>query len=242
MALAGEGRGRTGTRADGLELIRRADREIEDLRVRHAGGRRAVMDVRRARSWWDGFAREVEERHEELAQLDRATGDGGFAATAVAGVRATGERLARQEPQSVGDVFAAAAAGFAGAGGTWAPLLAAFFGEFARECADLPVVGSDVLARAARAGTGAVQRLGGADLGEGTALDAMGPAAAALEEAVRSGAEVTAALGAAYHAAASGARSTTAAARTRRGATARRAVDPGALGVAWFYERGATAA
>ncbi|GAB7192954.1 hypothetical protein NUM3379_36630 [Kineococcus sp. NUM-3379] len=212
-----------------------------------ASARRAVVDVERARNWWDGFARQVEERCEELTELDRIAGDGDFGTNLRSAVRKAQRRLEQAPPRDVGDVFTGVSLGFLDTGGTSGPLLGMFFREFAKACEGLPVVGSDVLARAARAGTEVVQRLGGASVGDKTFVDAMAPAADALEGAVAAGQEVTAAMGAAYRAAADGARATTTmlARRGRAsyvGDVARGVVDPGALAVAWFYERGATAA
>ncbi|WP_211291320.1 dihydroxyacetone kinase subunit DhaL [Kineococcus xinjiangensis] len=223
--------------------------DAEELRVEHGpgGGRRAVMDVDRARNWWEGFAREVEERSEELTELDRISGDGDFGTNLRSAVRKARARLEAGQPRTVGEVFTAVSLGFLDTGGTSGPLFGMFFREFAKACEGLPVVGSDVLARGALEGVRTVQRLGGAQVGDKTAVDAMAPAAEALQRAVDAGAEVTAAMGAAYRAAADGARSTTAM-RARRGRAsyvgevARGVVDPGALAVAWFYERGATAA
>ncbi|GAA4967821.1 DAK2 domain-containing protein [Kineococcus glutinatus] len=219
----------------------------QDVRVVPTPGRRAVLDAQRARGWWESFDRQVEERWEELTELDRVSGDGDFGRNLRSAVRKARARLVGAAPDDVGAVFAAVSAGFLDTGGSSGPLFGMYFREFAKAAGGLPVVGADVLARASRAGADTVQRLGGASVGDKTAVDAMVPAAEALERAVAGGAEVTAALTAAYRAAAAGAHATTGM-RARRGRAsyvgdaARGVVDPGALAVAWFYERGATAA
>ncbi|GAA0315170.1 DAK2 domain-containing protein [Kineococcus aurantiacus] len=196
----------------------------EDLELREggrrlapvAGTRAADLDVRRALLWWRGYEHQLRTRGEELHGIGPALEE---AAAAV------DEVLRRSTPRTTGDVFAAVAEGFAGVPGVPA-LMAPWFAEFARSG------GGDVtthdLADAAEAGLEAVQRAGGPAPGAGSLVDAMAPAAEALVGADVAEVPVVAALNAAYRAAANG---------TRRTAV-RGVVDPGALAVTWFFERG----
>ncbi|MFB9377148.1 DAK2 domain-containing protein [Kineococcus gynurae] len=203
----------------------------------------ADLDGARTLRWWEGFAEQVLERGDELSELDRLAGDGDFGHNLRAAVRGAQARIQQAPTRGASEVFAAVTLGFLDTGGTSGPLLGMYLREFARVGTDTFSV--DDLARAARAGVETVQRLGGAELGDKTMVDAMLPAAEALAGAAGAGVPAVAGLAAAYRAAADGARSTEAM-RARRGRAsyvgdvARGVVDPGALVIAWFFERGTT--
>jgi len=205
------------------------------------GGRAADLDATRVRAWWRGFSEQVRARAEELTELDRLAGDGDFGHNLRAAVRGADARLDGTRPGDVAGVFDAITLAFLDTGGTSGPLLGMWFREFSRLGEE--TLSTAALATAARAGLATVQRLGGAQVGDKTMVDAMAPAADALEEAAAVHVPVVAALGAAYRAAADGARGTESL-RARRGRAsyvgdvARGVVDPGALAVAWFFERG----
>ncbi|WP_432542579.1 DAK2 domain-containing protein [Kineococcus sp. SYSU DK002] len=196
---------------DELEL-REAGRRVAPL----AGTRAADLDLRRVLTWWRGFEHQLRTRTVELH---------GLGAEMERGASAVDEILRQREPHRAGDVFEAVAAGFTAAAGVPA-LLAPWFTELARTCRD--GVGTHQLAEAVRGGLVAVQRAGAPSPGAGSLVDALAPAAEALEGADVAGVPAVAALHAAYRAAANGTRHT----------VVDGVVDPGALVVTWFFERG----
>ncbi|MBB2901289.1 hypothetical protein FHR75_002077 [Kineococcus radiotolerans] len=201
----------TATALDELEL-REGGRRVDPL----TGTRTADLDVERVLAWWRGFEEQVSSRGAELRGLGRELEEAARAADTV---------LERNPPVLAGDVFGAVAAGFAAVPGVPA-LLAPWFAEFARSCGR--AAGTRELADAARAGASAVQRAGAPGPGAGSLVDAMVPAVEALAGADAAGVPAVAALHAAYRAAADGTR------HTVTGGL----VDPGALVVTWFFERG----
>jgi hypothetical protein len=194
-----------------LELRERG-RRVEPV----VGTRAADLDVRRALAWWRGFAQQVSSRGEELRGLGTELEGAARAAEAI---------LERTPPVVVADVFDAIAQGFSSVPGI-PTLLAPWFAEFARSCGR--EAGTHELADAAWAGVFAVQRAGVPAPGAGSLVDAMAPAADALAGADVAGVPAVAALHAAYRAAADGTRHT----------VVNGVVDPGALVVTWFFERG----
>lgn len=196
---------------DELEL-REAGRRVVPV----AGTRAADLDVRRVLLWWRGFEHQLRTRAQELH---------GLGPELEAAAEATDEVLRQDAPDSTGEVFAAVSRGFAAVPGVPA-LLAPWFAEFARSCDRS--AGTHEFAEAARTGLLAVQRAGGPAPGAGSLVDAMAPAAEALGGADVAGVPAVAALNAAYRAAADGTRHT----------AVRGDVDPGALVVTWFFERG----
>jgi dihydroxyacetone kinase-like protein len=189
-----------------------------------------ALDTAAARAWLDAFARAIEERRDELTELDRRSGDGDFGGNVTAALGRA--RAAAAEADSVGAVFAALSRAFLAAGGTSGPLFGMWFRELGRAAAG-ESAGVEELAAGAAAGLEAVQRLGGAQVGDKTMVDAMAPAAEVLARgetladaarAARAGADSTAEL----------------VARRGRasyvGEVARGVHDPGAVTVALFFE------
>jgi dihydroxyacetone kinase len=181
-----------------------------------------MLDAAAARAWVDAFADAVEARRDELTELDRRSGDGDFGVNASAALGRA--RAAAADADSAGSVFAALSKAFLAAGGTSGPLFGVLFRELGR--AEGPAAG-------VAAGLEAVQRLGGAQVGDKTMVDALAPAAEALgrggtlaeaARAARAGADSTADL----------------VARRGRasyvGEAARGVLDPGAVTVALFFE------
>ncbi|MFP5021347.1 DAK2 domain-containing protein [Pseudonocardia phyllosphaerae] len=173
------------------------------------------------------FATAVEDGHGALTDLDQHSGDGDFGDNLRAGVRHA-VSLAGQGRQggfaALGEVF------LDEVGGTSGPLLGLLFTEIARSLAsshdDLAAVASG-----ARAGLTAIQRVGEAEVGDRTLVDALAPAVTALgrdgwaagAEAARAGAEGTAELTARHGRA------------SYLGDRARGQADPGAVGVALLF-------
>lgn len=200
-----------------------------------------TLDTAGAASWITAFSGAVESHADELTDLDRRCGDGDFGANARSAVGQARTALADRRPASVGEVFDAVSAAFLGIGGTSGPLFGMWFREFAKVSADRESVDLQELSGAAEAGLAAVQRLGGASVGDKTMVDAMAPAVDALASTRDGGQGLAAALTAAAAAARGGAESTAelVARRGRAsyvGEVARGVLDPGAVTVALFFE------
>jgi dihydroxyacetone kinase-like protein len=202
---------------------------VEDIRLTGAD----------AQAWLLAYADRVLRDADELTDLDRKAGDGDFGwNTAAALERVRSAPLDAHDPP---DAFRAASDAHLGAGGTSGPLFGLWFGTLAQGPV-APWTAQD-LAGAVRSAVDAVRRLGGADVGQKTMVDAMVPAAEALE-AASPRAHWRAAAADAARAAAEGAESTRdmLARRGRAsyvGEHARGVVDPGALAVAWFFQAAA---
>lgn len=177
------------------------------------------------------FATAVEDAHGALTDLDQHSGDGDFGDNLRAGVRAA-LRRAEQGPQrgfgALGEVF------LDEVGGTSGPLLGLLFTEVSRALNSSQADGdADIAAFAsgARAGLTAIQRVGEAEEGDRTLIDALAPAVSALGRggwaaaavAAREGAERTADLTARHGRA------------SYLGDRAKGAQDPGAVGVALLF-------
>ncbi len=191
-----------------------------------------------ARAWIEQFIASVDERSAELTELDRQAGDGDYGTNLRSALRRVEANLAGLDDESTRAVFVAVSDAFLNTGGTSGPLFGMWFREFAKAL-DEPIT-TPALAVAGTEALAAVQRLGGAQVGHKTMVDAMAPAAKALADAAERGVEVSDALGEAADAARSGAESTQQllAGRGRAsyvGEHARGVVDPGALTVALFF-------
>ncbi|WP_040866268.1 dihydroxyacetone kinase subunit DhaL [Nocardia exalbida] len=191
-----------------------------------------------ARNWITRFAADVERQVDALTDLDRLIGDGDFGLNLRSAVRATLAEMEDDPPARPCDVFTRLSDAFLGTGGTSGPLLGLWFGRIADIRGD--EVGVVEFATAVDTATRAVQRLGKAEVGHKTMVDAMVPARDALLGAATSG-DITTALAAARDAAVAGAESTRALLARRGRASyvgdhARGVVDPGAHAIAMFFE------
>ncbi|MCG0284170.1 DAK2 domain-containing protein [Streptomyces sp. PSAA01] len=200
--------------------------------------------------WLTRFAATVRSVEPELTALDQKAGDGDFGGnlvTGMDGVRRALDALAagagngernRRGPDAPLD--AAARVFLDDVGGTSGPLFGLLFQELADAlgmAADPP--GTAALALGTAAGAAAIQRVGEAEVGDKTMVDALVPAARALASCEPT-ADPAYALHVAAVAAHRGARSTTDL-RARRGRAsytgdhARGVPDPGALAVALLF-------
>jgi dihydroxyacetone kinase len=175
----------------------------------------------------------------ELTELDSTVGDGDMGISLARGARAIEEWLPRLDAsrpsaalREISDILRRSL------GGTSGPLYAAFVLRAGNELGQWPdPARSDAWAAAFRAGCDAVRDLGGGEAGDRTMLDALIPAAAAIERASGQGDSVDALLEAAIGAADAGVEATrTMAPRLGRsayvGGRAVGHVDPGARAVA----------
>jgi dihydroxyacetone kinase-like protein len=201
-----------------------------------------VVTTAQAIAWIAEFIGDADQHHDRLTEADRLAGDGDFGDNLRSALRRVADGIRQRPPATVGAVFTEVAEGFLATGGTSGPLFGRYFTEFARAAtADLSVSG---LADAAEAAVTAVRRLGRAEVGHKTMVDAMVPAAEALTAASSAGEGPRTALAGAALAAQRGAEATRdlLASRGRASYVGQHAVgvlDPGALTVALFFAAGA---
>lgn len=197
-----------------------------------------ILQINDARAWIDRFIAAVELHHQELTELDRLTGDGDYGTNVRSALRAASLAL-RTSSETVAEIFTAVSDGFLSTGGTSGPLFGMWFREFAKAAGE--GLSTPQLAVAATEAVAVVQRLGHAEIGHKTMVDAMSPAAHALTVAAEEGADLWLSLARAALAARAGAESTRSlkARRGRASYVGERAVgveDPGAVTVALFFE------
>lgn len=141
-------------------------------------------------------------------------------------------------------MFTATSQGFLATGGTSGPLFGMWFRHIARAGKNEATL--QELSDGVAAGLEAIQKLGGAKVGDNTMIDALAPASTALSDAAIRDTEFVDALEGVARAARQGALSTgnLIANRGRAsyvGELARGVLDPGAVTIALFFEAGATA-
>ena len=184
------------------------------------------------RAWVERFLDTAEEEANVLGELDRLAGDGDFGTSVISAVRGTRRELGDNAP------FAALSKAYMATGGTSGPLYGMFFRALAKAAGDADELDLATVSEGVAAGVAAVRRLGGAEVGERTMVDALQPAADALAgggtladaaTAARAGADATADLVARRGRA------------TYVGDAAAGVIDPGAALVALFFEAAGSA-
>ncbi|MDA0165324.1 DAK2 domain-containing protein [Solirubrobacter ginsenosidimutans] len=198
------------------------------------------LNAATARAWVVRFLDAAESEAGALGELDRLAGDGDFGTSVTTAVRGTWRELGDGPLDRPGAAFAALSTAYLGTGGTSGPLYGMFFRALAKAAGDAPELDLATLADGVGAGVAAVRRLGGAEVGERTMVDALQPAA----DALAAGGTLTGALDAAALAARAGADATAGLVARRGRATyvgdaATGVVDPGAALVALFFEAAA---
>lgn len=203
------------------------------------------VDVALARAWVTGFADAIIAAKTELTQLDQAIGDGDHGANMSRGLTAVVDKLAGDTP---GDVLKGVGRTLISTvGGASGPLYGTAFREAGKALGDAEPVSDTDFAAALRAGLDGIVRLGKAELGDKTMVDAWTPALAALDAALESGSALPEAVGAAAKAAAEGAEATVPmqARKGRASYLGPRSVghqDPGATSTTLLFEALANAA
>ncbi|MGW4353512.1 dihydroxyacetone kinase subunit DhaL [Nocardia sp. NPDC004582] len=157
-------------------------------------------------AWVRGFAALVDEHAAELTALDAAIGDADHGTNMRRGMAAAVAAL--DDSSSPAETMKRTALVLIRTiGGASGPLFGTFFLRFAGSIESGSEIGD--FARAFRAGLDGVIARGKAEPGDKTMVDALGPAADALDELVAGGASAAAALDAAVAASAAGRDATT---------------------------------
>lgn len=196
-----------------------------------------------ARDWVLRFADQVIAEEAALTELDQAAGDGDFGANIAGACRRVREEVTGLPPDATAQrVLGAAAQVFLDeVGGTSGPLFGLLFQAVSGALAGTGLTPA-ALAGGVADGLAAIQRVGEAQVGDKTLVDALDPAAGSLR-ALDSGASLGEAFTAAATAAREGAEATTAS-RARRGRAsyvgdhARGVADPGAVTIGYLFAAG----
>lgn len=193
-----------------------------------------TIDAAFAVAWMNAAATALDDACPLLTELDAARGDADHGVNMQRGFAAIAAHLADERPATAGDALVAASKVLRRTmGGTSGPLWSAALRRAGKTITEDPRTLADALAAA----SAAVTELGGATEGDNTMLDALLPAARALEQQFDTGATLHDALTAAVQAADEGAQATAArtAAKGRASYLGERGLgtpDPGATSAA----------
>ena len=158
------------------------------------------------RDWVRRFAADVSERKTELTKLDQAIGDGDHGTNMDRGLRKAVEKLDALEGDDIGAALKAVGMALVSSvGGAGGPLYGTFFLQAGQSTAGRSELDTEGFAAAVRAGVEGVQNRGKAEPGDKTMVDALLPAADALD----GGGDLAAAAAKAADAAEDGMRATT---------------------------------
>jgi len=153
----------------------------------------------------------VVDAEDELGRIDAVAGDGDHGRGMVKGVAAavTAARTAADAGAGAGSTLVAAGDAFADrAGGTSGVLWGAVLGAIGTRWGDTAAPSDSVVAQGVAAGLETLQKLGGANVGDKTMVDAYAPFSETLNSEASSGARLSAAWSAAAQASASAAEAT----------------------------------
>ena len=134
------------------------------------------------RDWVRRFAADVAERKTELTKLDQAIGDGDHGTNMDRGLRKAVEKLDALEGDDIGAALKAVGMALVSSvGGAGGPLYGTFFLQAGQSTAGRSELDTEGFAAAVRAGVEGVQNRGKAEPGDKTMVDALLPAADALD-------------------------------------------------------------
>ncbi|WP_343233552.1 dihydroxyacetone kinase subunit DhaL [Streptomonospora sp. PA3] len=166
------------------------------------------MDIELARAWVRGINAAVERDRERLGELDAAIGDGDHGANMQRGFSAAAAAVADLDAATVGAVLTKTGTTLVSkVGGASGPLYGSAF-RAAGKRLDAPQAAAADVGAALSAALEEVRRLGGAQPGDKTMVDALAPAVDAFVHSAEGGGELGAAARAAADAADEGARAT----------------------------------
>jgi dihydroxyacetone kinase-like protein len=166
------------------------------------------LDTATALAWIGRIAQSVRAEADHLTQLDAAIGDADHGVNLQRGFTAVEKVLSEGTFETVGAVLTKTGTTLISTvGGASGPLYGSAFRAAGKQLTGATATPEEVLA-ALRAGLAAVQKLGAAQVGDKTMVDAFDPAITALDQALTGGADEHAAFRAAADASDEGARST----------------------------------
>ena len=143
------------------------------------------VDASLADAWVREFASSVSAAKDELTRLDQAIGDGDHGANLSRGMTAAVDGLSGDTPADVLKLVGRTL--ISKVGGASGPLYGTAFREVAKALGDGAEADDATFAAALRAGLDGIVRLGKAEEGDKTMVDAWLPALAALDAALGSG-------------------------------------------------------
>lgn len=169
----------------------------------------AVLDTAYFRRWIAETNRLVRRDSARLTELDAVIGDGDHGANLVRGFGAVGAAVAEQRPATPGALLTLAGTTLTNTvGGASGPLFGTALRRTGKVLGDTGAPTVAELGAALGAGLKSVQKLGGAELGDATLVDALAPAVTALAEAAGADRPLREALDGAVRAARAGADAT----------------------------------
>ncbi|WP_442813229.1 dihydroxyacetone kinase subunit DhaL [Streptomyces sp. NBC_01244] len=168
-----------------------------------------AMDTAYFRRWISETNRLVRRDSARLTELDAVIGDGDHGANLVRGFGAVGAAVAEQRPATPGALLTLAGTTLTNTvGGASGPLFGTALRRTGKVLGDTGAPTVAELGAALGAGLKSVQKLGGAELGDATLVDALAPAVTALAEAAGADRPLREALDEAVRAARAGADAT----------------------------------
>ena len=151
-----------------------------------------------------------EAKRDSLCRMDSVIGDGDHGISMARGFRTVAEKLPAVQQQDIGTIAGMVGASLMeGIGGVTGPIFGTVFMRLAAQAEGKEQLSVADLARALRSAADGVRSIAGANIGDKTMLDALAPAADALDRAASEGLDMGRALARALQAAEDGARSTT---------------------------------
>lgn len=205
------------------------------------------MNLAQLTAWIREYARLIGENAQLLSDLDAAIGDADHGINMERGMKAVATVLDESPPSDMAALCKQVGMTLVkSVGGASGPLYGTFFLRMATAVGAGDSVAAGGFAKALRAGVDGVVQRGRAEAGDKTMFDALAPAVEALDSALASGADLSAALREAAVAAEKGRDATTAmvARKGRASYLGQRSVghqDPGATSAAMLIGAAATA-
>lgn len=142
-----------------------------------------MLDAGFFRRWMTASAASVDREAGRLTELDSAIGDADHGTNMRRGFAAVTAALEKEPPDTPGAVLALSGRQLISTvGGASGPLYGTLLRRTGKALGDAAEVSQEQLAEALRAGVAAVAQLGGAQAGDKTMIDALGPASEALGE------------------------------------------------------------
>ncbi|WP_424216796.1 dihydroxyacetone kinase subunit DhaL (plasmid) [Streptomyces sp. BI20] len=152
------------------------------------GHRAPVFDTAYFRRWIAESTRLITRDAARLTELDAVIGDGDHGANLVRGLTAVGAALDEAAPATPGELLVLAGTTLTNTvGGASGPLFGTVLRRAGKNLGTLPAPTPAALATALDAGLRSVRKLGGAEVGDATLVDALAPALHALAQGAEAG-------------------------------------------------------